>query len=134
MIVAEKHRWPLKHQNGRGGYQSNGTEVTSPEDNSEVTTSEVTSEATANHNRVKWVHNLSKTPLTYVQEKALAHGPNFTVVAKEPPVSEYISQIERVCQQLKQGKVEELRGEIKLILKNIQPPKPNITKEEAKAI
>ena len=57
-----------------------------------------------------------------MQEKALAHGPNFAVVTKEPPVSEYISQIERVCQQLKQGKVEELRGEIKLILKNIQPP------------
>ena len=69
-----------------------------------------------------------------MQEKALAHGPNFAVVAREPPVSEYISQIERVCQQLKQGKAEELRGEIKLILKNIQPPKPNIAKEEAKAI
>ena len=39
-----------------------------------------------------------------------------------------------MCQQLKQGKVEELQGEIKLILKNIQPPKPNIAKEEARAI
>ena len=45
-----------------------------------------------------------------------------------------ISQIERMCQQLKQGKAEELRGETKLILKNIQPPKPNISKEEARAI
>ena len=48
----------------------------------------------------KWVHNLSKTPLTEDQEKVLARGPNFAVVAK-PPVGEYISQIERVCQQLK---------------------------------
>ena len=39
-----------------------------------------------------------------------------------------------MCQQLKQGKVEELRGETKSILKSIQPPKPNISKEEAKAI
>ena len=39
-----------------------------------------------------------------------------------------------MCQQLKQGKAEELRGETKSILKNIQPPKPNISKEEAKAI
>ena len=61
-----------------------------------------------NNNRVKWVHNLSKTPLTEAQEKVLAHGPNFVIVAKEPPVSKYISQIERACQQLKQGKVEEL--------------------------
>ena len=39
-----------------------------------------------------------------------------------------------MCQQLKQGKVEELRGEIKSIPKNIQPPRPNISKEKAKAI
>ena len=68
-----------------------------------------------------------------MQEKVLTHGPSFAVVAKEPPVSKYISQIERMCQQLKQGKGEELRGEIKSILKNIQTPKPNIAKEEAKA-
>ena len=40
----------------------------------------------------------------------------------------------KVCQQLKQGEVEELRGEIKSILKKIYPPKSNITREEAKAI
>ena len=69
-----------------------------------------------------------------MQEKALVCGPNFAVVTKEPPVNEYISETERVCQQLKQGKAEELRGEIKLILKNIWPPKPNIAKKEARAI
>ena len=87
-----------------------------------------------NNNQVKWVHNLSKTPLTEAQEKVLAHGPNFAIATKEPPVSEYILQIERVCQQPEQGKAEELRGEIKQIFKRTQPPKPNITKEEAKAI
>ena len=56
------------------------------------------------------------------------------IATKEPPVSEYISQIEKVCQQLKQGKAEELRGEITQIFKKTQSPKPNITKEEAKAI
>ena len=64
----------------------------------------------------------------------MARGPNFAIVTKELPVSEYISQIEGMCQQLKQGKAEELRGETKSILKKIQPPKPNISKEEAKAI
>ena len=81
----------------------------------------------------KWVHNLSKTPLTEDQEKVLARGPNFAIVAK-PPVGKYISQIERVCQQLDQGKAEELRGETKAILKNIRPPRPNISKREEKAI
>ena len=36
--------------------------------------------------------------------------------------------------KFKQGGAEKLRGEIKLILKKINPPKSNITKEEAKAI
>ena len=87
-----------------------------------------------NNNRTKWVHNLSKTPLTEAQEKALSRGPNFAITTKEPPVSEYVSQIERVCLQLEKGKAEELRGEIKQILKKTQLPKPNITQEEAKAI
>ena len=43
-------------------------------------------------------------------------------------------RIEKVCQNLKQGEAEELRGEVKSILKKIKPPKSNITKEEAKAI
>ena len=82
----------------------------------------------------KWVYNLSNTPLTDVQENVLAHGPNFAVVTNDPPIGKYIAQIERMCQKMKQGEVEELRGQIKLILKNITPPKPNISKEEAKAI
>ena len=125
-------------QNGRDGKsQSNGTTVSSNEDCGTTQTTTINIHKTTssnNNNRVNWVHNLSKTPLTEVQEKALSHGPNFVIVTKEPPVSKYISQIERVCQQLKQGKAEELRGETKQIFKKIQPPKPNITKEEAKAI
>ena len=45
-----------------------------------------------------------------------------------------MAAIKKACQQLKQKKAEELRGDIKYILKNINPPKSNITKEEAKAI
>ena len=119
---------------------SNGTFETTVETTQPINTVEAVTSTTAvynknnNNNKVKWVHNLSKTPLTEVQEKVLAHGPNFAITTKEPPVSEYISQIERLCQQLEKGKVEELRGEIKQILKKTQLPKPNITQEEAKAI
>ena len=42
--------------------------------------------------------------------------------------------IEKACQQLKQGEAEELRGEIKSIIKKIHPPKPNISKEEHQAL
>ena len=65
-----------------------------------------------------------------MQEKVLAHGPNFAVVANQPPTGEYIVQIERIYQKMKQGEAEELRGQIKQIMKNPTPPKPNISKEE----
>ena len=125
------------HSNGDGRIQNlNGTvETTKPTDKAEAeiltTTTSVQHKNNNNNSKVKWVHNLSKTPLTEAQEKVLAHGPNFAITTKEPPVSEYISQIERVCQQLEKGKAEELRGEIKQILKKTQLHKHNITQEEA---
>ena len=69
-----------------------------------------------------------------MQERLLAHGPNFAIVPRELPVLEYITAIERTCPQLQQGKVEELRGEIKAILKKTPPSKSNITKEEHQAL
>ena len=81
-----------------------------------------------------WVRNLSSIPLTEAQTKALSHGPNFAVVPRSPPVGEYIAAIEHACNQLQQGKVEELRGEIKSVLKKIQAPKHNITDEKRKVI
>ena len=102
------------NQSGSDGRNKvvNGTsnitdETTQTRDTEEAATSTTTAHNN-NNNKTKWVHNLSKTPLTEVQEKALAHGPNFAITTKEPPVSEYISQIERVCQQLEKGKAEEL--------------------------
>ena len=63
------------------------------------------------------VRNLSKTPLTEAQEHLLAHGPNFVLVPKDPPTCEYIAATEKACHHLMQSKVEELRGEIKSLLK-----------------
>ena len=73
-------------------------------------------------------------PITEAQLKVLSHGPNFAMVPRCPPVGEYISSIEQVCSQLKQGEAERLRGEIKSILKKIQLPKSNITRVEQKAL
>ena len=87
-----------------------------------------------NNKNNTWVRNISSTPLTEAQLKVLLHGPNFAVVPRYPPVGEYIASIEQACSQLKQGEAEELRGEIKSILKKIQPPKLNITMEEQKAL
>ena len=66
---------------------------------------------------MKWVQNISNTSLTQVQDKLPLHGPNFVIVPKEPPTQEYIAAIEKACLRLPTGKAEELRGEVKAILK-----------------
>ena len=81
-----------------------------------------------------WVNNLSSTPLTQEEEKALSNGPNYAIVPRTPPVGEYITAIENVCNQLEQGKAEELRGEVKKVLKKVHPPRPNISRREREAI
>ena len=70
----------------------------------------------------KWVINISDTPLTEVQEKLLAYGPNFAVVPKHPPTIDVITLIEKTCQNMVKYEAEELRGEVRAILRKIQPP------------
>ena len=95
-----------------------------------------TGENTNNNNNKNniWVRNISSTPLTKAQEKILLRGQNFAIVPKSPPVGEYIASNENACSQLRQGEAEDLRGEIQTILKKIQPPKSNITREERRAL
>ena len=83
---------------------------------------------------IKWVRNISSTPLTEAQIKLLSHGPNYTMVPKNPPIIEYIAAIEKACTSLQPGKAEELRGEVKANIKKMQPPKYNLTKEDYKAM
>ena len=84
--------------------------------------------------RKKWVLNLSSTQLTKDQEGLLAHGPKFVITPKETPVSEYITAVEQTCTKLNQGEQEELRVEVKRILKKTQRSPSNISKEEYKAL
>ena len=88
----------------------------------------------SNRRENTWVNNLSSTPLTQDEMKLLANGPNYAIVPRIPPIGEYITTIENVCNQLEQGKVEELRGEVKKVLKKVHPPRPNISRDERKAI
>ena len=86
-----------------------------------------------NHNNINsnnWVRIFSKTPLTDAQQCLLSHGPNFVIVPRDPPTSKYIVATEKVCQQLTQGKAEELRGAIKSLLRKDHKTKPNIPRDE----
>ena len=49
-----------------------------------------------NNNNQNWVRNLSRRLLTKAQEKILRHGPNYAIVTKEPPIEEYIAQVEKM--------------------------------------
>ena len=87
-----------------------------------------------NSNNNTWVRNISSTPLTEAQVKVLGHRPNYAVIPRDPPITKYVASIEQVCTTLKQVEAEGLRGEVKAIIKKIQHPKYNITREEHKAL
>ena len=81
-----------------------------------------------------WVKNLSSTLLAEAQECLLAHGPNFAIVPRCPPSGEYIMAVEHACSKLNQGEAEELRVEVKNVLKKVQLPRTNNNMEEVKAM
>ena len=82
----------------------------------------------------KWVINVSSTPLTEAQEKLLAHGPNYAIVPKHPPMIEVVTSVEKTCQRLVKGEAEDLWGGVKAIFEKTQPPRSNISLEEHKAV
>ena len=55
---------------------------------------------------------------------------NFVIEPRHPPILEYIVATEKLCNQLTQGKAEELRGEVKSLLRKDHKAKPNIPKDE----
>ena len=118
-------------------YRQSGTKnlsLTSTTTEAELNSRPTASTSTADNLRNRWVVNMSKKPLTEAQEKLLAHGPNFVIIPRCQPIGEYIAVVEQTCQNMAQGEAEELRAEVKAVLKKSQPPKANITKEEQKAM
>ena len=127
-------------QRNRGGHPNikhgwhGGQDSTDPVSSSSNTnTSKEISEPGTDISR-RWVVNLSNQPLTEAESKLLAHWPNFAITSRSPPTIECVATIEQICQKLEQGEAEELRGEVKAILKKTHPPKPNISREEQKVI
>ena len=53
--------------------------------------------------RNKWVINISDKPLSADEERLLAHGPNFDIVPKDPPIIQYVAAIEHACTKLEDG-------------------------------
>ena len=126
------HSSPLHGIHGENGHTIDTcTAADTTTETSEDQIDEKTSTYTISSN---WVRNLSKTPLTEAQECLLGHGPNFVLVPKDLPTCKYIVATEKACQDLTQGRAEELRGEIKQLLMKTHNTKPNIHKEEYQAL
>ena len=66
--------------------------------------------------------------------KLLAHGQNYAIVPKEPPIIKYVAAIEPACSKLEEGKAEEFRVQVKAAIQKIKKPKPNITRSQRIAI
>ena len=56
---------------------------------------DTTSDLQVPSNNNTWVRNISSTPQTELLKKVLSHGPNYAVVPKSPPITEYIATIEK---------------------------------------
>ena len=82
----------------------------------------------------KWVINLSSVPLSKDQQDLLAHGPNFAITPKKPPLGQYITNIEKACQSLDINSAEELRSDIYRVLRKTHHLKPNIKRKELEAL
>ena len=80
------------------------------------------------------VINLSSIPLSKEQESLLSHGSNFAISPKNPPLGDYILNIEKACQSLDTNMAEELRSEVHRVLRKLHHPKPNLKKEEIIAL
>ena len=64
----------------------------------------------------------------------LVHGLHFAVALQNHPYQEYITAIELSSQCLNTTETEELRADIYRTLRHSYPPKPNLSKEELKAL
>ena len=68
------------------------------------------------------------------QESPLAKGLNFSPSPGKIPYEDYIIATEKACHKLPSNEATVLRSEMAGLLRNVKPPKPNITKDERKAI
>ena len=91
-----------------------------------------TTQLQAQNNPNKWIVNLSSTPLPQAQESLLSKRPNYAVAPN--PHLQYITSLELAYQELHHQEADELRADINRVLRSTHPPKPNLAKEETKAL
>ena len=72
--------------------------------------------------------------MSHAQEALLLKGSNYAITPKYPHHLEYFTSIESACQKLDHQEAEELKADINRVLGSSHAPKPNLTKENQKAL
>ena len=80
------------------------------------------------------VVNLSSRDLNPNETSVLSKGLNFSVVPKSVKVLDFVAGIESAVSQLSEEEGDRFRCEAIILLNKIPAPKPNLTKEEIKAV
>ena len=84
--------------------------------------------------KAKWVINLSPRPLSDAEESLSKKGMNFAVTPTNIPATEIITKVESAVRSLDAEPADTVRRAVNTILQQVEPPKPNITKEERDAL
>uniref|UniRef100_A0AA85KD39 Uncharacterized protein n=1 Tax=Trichobilharzia regenti TaxID=157069 RepID=A0AA85KD39_TRIRE len=84
--------------------------------------------------KANWIVNLSDRKLTEAEESVLMKGMNFNISNKRLKPEDIIPVIETALEGYDKQKAELVRAQCALTLKKQKAEKPNITKEELKAL
>ena len=84
--------------------------------------------------KANWVVNLSSRSLSDAEKAQLKKGLNFAVTPENIPATEIIAKVEAAVRQLDTGQADTVKRAVNGILRQAEPPEPNITKEMRDAL
>ena len=117
--LCQKNRGgPSNQQHGGNGGHASKLQLTAGETVEKTretpsTAEDASTTTTTTKSRAKWVINISSRPLSTVQERLLAQGPNFAIVPREPPIVDCITELRKYAKSLNRGWQMNLEAESK---------------------
>ena len=84
--------------------------------------------------KANWVVNLSSRSLSDAEKAQLKKGLNFAVTPENIPATEIIAKVEADVRKLDTGQADTVKRAVNGMLRQAEPPEPNITKEMRDAL
>ena len=82
----------------------------------------------------KIIYNYSSRSLDKAEEEVLSFGLNYSVAQRSIPYSDIIIQTEALTRNMDENKAQDLKSRVKWCLKHSRTPKPNLTRQQIKAV